>query len=146
MIKECKAKLGQKRWSSYSLAEREAIIEEYLSSDCTKRAIWEKYTGQKEEHGTLLKWIRKLGYRDKNASFVSRPEAQPNTAMPEKENAGDPTNDFERIQLKKRIAELESALEEAQMQRIAYATMIELAEQELNISIRKKYNTKPFKK
>lgn len=146
MIEVCKAKTGQKRWSDYSLAEREAIIQEYLSSDCTKRAIWQKYTGQKEEHGTLLKWIRKLGYRDKNVSFVARLKAQRSTAMKEKENTDDSTNDFEKIQLKKRIAELESALEEAQMQRIAYATMIELAEQELNISIRKKYNTKPSKK
>ena len=24
--------------------------------------IWEKYTGEEEEHGQLLRWMRQLGY------------------------------------------------------------------------------------
>lgn len=44
--------------------EKRSIIEEWLNSNCTKRAIWEKYTGQKEEKGNLLRWMRELGYSE----------------------------------------------------------------------------------
>jgi hypothetical protein len=48
--------------SSISWQEREAIIQEYLAGKSTKAQIWRKYTGQEQEHGELLKWMRKLGY------------------------------------------------------------------------------------
>ncbi len=51
-------------------------------------------------------------------------------------------DDFETLQLKKRIAELEKKLKDADMKAIAYSTMIDIAEKEFNIPIRKKYNTK----
>ena len=50
---------------------------------------------------------------------------------------------FELLQLRKRVEELEKELKDAQMKAIAFSTMVELAEKELNISIRKKLNTKP---
>ncbi|MFD2513228.1 hypothetical protein ACFSRY_05075 [Pontibacter locisalis] len=28
----------------------------------TKAQLWQKYTGQSDEHGQLLNWMRKLGY------------------------------------------------------------------------------------
>jgi len=55
-------------------------------------------------------------------------------------------SDFEYLQLKRRISELEKQLQESEMKSIAWQTMIEIAERELNISIKKKFNTKPFKK
>ena len=54
--------------------------------------------------------------------------------------------EFEHLQLRRRILELEKQLHESEMKSIAYETMIEIAERELNISIRKKLNTKPLKK
>ena len=51
-------------------------------------------------------------------------------------------DDFETLQLRKRIAELEKKLKDADMKAIAYATMVDIAEKEFNIPIRKKYNTK----
>ena len=42
--------------------ERHQIIREFLRSRCSKREIWERYTGHVEEHGNLLKWMRQLGY------------------------------------------------------------------------------------
>jgi hypothetical protein len=48
--------------------------------------------------------------------------------------------------LQKRIFELESELKEARLKAIAFSTMVEIAEREFNISIRKKYNTKSSKK
>ena len=55
-------------------------------------------------------------------------------------------SDFEYLQLKRRISELEKQLQESEMKSIAWQTMIEITERELNISIKKKFNTKPFKK
>ncbi|MEZ4880506.1 MAG: hypothetical protein R2801_10125 [Chitinophagales bacterium] len=54
--------LGQKSPRDFTIEERKYIIEEYLRTGCKKRDIWEKYTGHKEEHGSLLKWMRQLGY------------------------------------------------------------------------------------
>jgi len=53
------------------------------------------------------------------------------------------SEDFETLKLKKRIAELEKQLQTAAMKAIAFSTMVDIAEKEFNIPIRKKYNTKP---
>jgi hypothetical protein len=50
---------------------------------------------------------------------------------------------FETLQLKKRITELEKQLKDAEMKAIAFSTMVDIAEKEFNIPIRKKFNTKP---
>ena len=54
--------------------------------------------------------------------------------------------DLEIYQLKKRIAELESKLKDSEMKAILFSTMVDIAEKEFNIPIRKKYNTNPSKK
>ena len=50
---------------------------------------------------------------------------------------------FENLQLKKRITELEHQLKDAEMKAIAFSTMVDIAEKQFNIPIRKKVNTKP---
>ena len=52
----------QKPNKYFTETEKHQIIRELLDSGCTKAEIWEKYTGQEEEHGQLLRWMRKLGY------------------------------------------------------------------------------------
>ena len=127
----------------YSEEEKHIIIQDYLTSNNTKQAIWEKYTGQKEEHGQILRWMRNLGYdsfiTDRIIKF-----GRNNTIMAKKEKAS--IEEFETLRLNKKIAELEKQLEEAKMKSIAYSTMIDIAEKELDIPIRKKSNTKPSKK
>ncbi len=44
----------QKPNKYYSKAEKYFIIQELISTGRTKAQIWEKYTGQYEEHGHLL--------------------------------------------------------------------------------------------
>jgi transposase-like protein len=133
----------QKPNKYFTDSEKHQIIQELLDSGCTKAEIWEKYTGQEEEHGQLLRWMRKLGY---DASVKTR---RPNlddkrTVMARKKKSSEqPTEDFESLQLKKRIAELEDKLKDAEMKAIAFSTMVDIAEKEFNIPIRKKYNTKP---
>ena len=50
---------------------------------------------------------------------------------------------FENLQLKKRIADLEKQLKDAELKAIAFSTMVDIAEKEFKIPIRKKLNTKP---
>ncbi len=125
--------------------EKRFIIEEYLSSDKTKAEIWYKYTGYTEEHGGLLRWMRQLGYDSgipvKGSNFTAYSKR-----MGTKKHKESQTESFENLQLKKRIEELEKQLKDAEMKSVAYSTMVDIAEKEFNISIRKKYNTKPLKK
>lgn len=138
---EKQKRLSRKSVSAFSMEERRTIIEEYLSSGCSKREIWEKYTGQKEDHGGLLRWMRQLGYS--TGEIQRRPNFVP---MKGKTTQKPIEESFENLQLKKRISELEDQLKDAEMKAIAFSTMVDIAEKEFNIPIRKKYNTKPSKK
>jgi hypothetical protein len=131
-----KVKLGLKNPREFSLAERQLIIEEYLQNDCTKKEIWQKYTGQSQEKGYLLKWMRQLGYNipPKHHRFALN---KFNSMTKHKEDFS-----IEILQLKEKIKQLEKALLNSELRATAYDTMIEMAEKELKISIRKKFNTK----
>lgn len=118
-------------------SEKHHIIQEYLRLKCSKREIWQKYTGSPNEHGHLLMWMRKLGYNTKPIQRRNK------TSDMKKQKAEE---NFENLQLKKRVEELEKKLKEAEMKAIAFSTMVDIAEEEFNIPIRKKYNTKPSKK
>jgi transposase len=139
--------IGLRRGCDYSQAERREIIQEYIASGKTKKEIWYKYTGEAEEHGNLLKWMRLLGIygelRTRRYTLVEN-----NSSMAKKKisilTAAEES--FETLQLKKRILELEYQLKDAEMKSIAFSTMIDIAEKEFNIPIRKKANTKPLKK
>ena len=63
--------------------------------------------------------------------------------MTEKEKGDSSDESFETMQLKKRIAEVEKPLKDAEMKAIAWATMIDIAEKKFNIPIKKKFKTKP---
>jgi len=136
---------GLRNGSSFTISERHHIIQEMLSSNLTKREIWTKYTGHLEEHGCLLKWMRQLGYSElsprrftfgENISLMAKKQFTTTKAE----------ESFEILQLKKRIYELENQLKDAEMKAIAFSTMVDIAEKEFKIPIRKKLNTKPLKK
>jgi len=121
--------------SYFSKEMKHHIIQDYLNSSCTKREIWKKYTGQTRDHGTMLRWMRGYGYLDKRGNFASKiHEMKDVTQLPEA---------YENLQLKKRIEDLEKQLKNAEMKAIAFSTMIDIAEKEFKIPIRKKFNTKP---
>lgn len=139
MKKESKSILGQ--WISnrlyFSDDEKRIIIKDYLSGHDSKQSVYERYTGYPSEHGKITKWMRELGIEDKfvkNTNFVSMP-----TRKKDKEHNSE---DFETLKLKKRIEELEKQLQTAEMKAIAFSTMVDIAEKEFNIPIRKKHNTK----
>jgi hypothetical protein len=146
MDNKSKVILGFREIKHFSNSERHKIIQEFISSGFSRHEIWEKYTGHKQEHGHLLRWMRKLGYNVE--SPVRRPNfVTNNSVMPKKKPPVEPPGDsFENLQLKKRVSELENQLKDAEMKAIAFSTMIDIAEKEFNIPIRKKANTKPLKK
>jgi transposase-like protein len=139
-----KTQLKRKKHAHFSESEKRKIIEDYLHSGLTKREIWEKYTGSKTEHGLILYWMYKYGYlsvsKEKSITFASKKQMIQHRNTPEES-----VSDFETLQLKNRILELEKQLQASEMKSIAWQTMVELAERELNISIKKKFNTKPSK-
>ena len=56
---------------------------------------------------------------------------------------GSQIDDFEVQQMKKRIAELEIQLKDAELKAMAFSMMVDIAEQEFKIPIRKNLDTKP---
>jgi len=128
----------------FSEAEKRVIIEDYLRSGSTKQSIWHKYTGRDNEHGLILRWMRKYGYisdKEKKRIFVPKKRSMPSPPQPQLQQT-----EFENLQLRRRILELEKQLSESELKNVAWQTMIEIAERELAINIKKKFNTKPSKK
>ncbi len=146
MDAKTKVKLKFKEVYDYSEAERYEIVQEYLTSGKKKQEIWYKYTGQLKEHGSLLRWVRQF------ENYTKDPNGRPNFTenniemAKKKFSPGLGGDSFETLQLKKRILELEEQLKDAEMKAIAFSTMVDIAEKEFNIPIRKKVNTKPLKK
>ena len=136
----------QKSGKYYTIEEKHKIIHELISTNSTKTEIWKKYTG-KEDHGHLLRWMKALGYsteiktRRRNIVSSSYPLAQ------KKNNPDKPVSNenisFENLRLKNRIADLEKQLKDAELKAIAFSTMVDIAEKEFKIPIRKKFTTKP---
>lgn len=137
-----KPSLGQWRNNRlyFSDHEKKLIIEDYLSGNETKQSIYSRYTGYPAENGKITMWMRKFGIEDKfekNTNFISMPKRKKDIEVR--------PDEFESLQLKKRIEELEKQLQIAEMKAIAFSTMVDIAEKEFNIPIRKKYNTKSSK-
>lgn len=126
---------------SLSWEEREAMIKEYLTGNYTKVEIWKKYTGQDEEHGQLLRWMRTLGYVS-NETSIERKRKFLHSQIQTLETLDTENSYKDPVELQKRIKELEKQLETARVKAEGYELMVEIAEKELKIPIRKKSDTK----
>ncbi len=132
-------KIIQKAARFHTETEKHQIIQEFLAGQNTKTEIFEKYTGIRGEHGQILKWMLQLGY-----DTTKKPNIVTNSHSVSKKKAGNKEDEtFENLQLKKRIVELERQLKDAELKAIAFSTMVDIAEKEFKIPIRKKLNTKP---
>jgi transposase len=130
----------QKSQQYFSESEKHLVIQDYLDSKLSKQFIWQKYTGELKEHGTLLKWMRQLGYATAVIKKQNGNIATKRNIMAKKQAY---EHDFATLQLEKRILDLEKQLKEAELKAIAFSTMVDIAEKEFKIPIRKKLNTKP---
>ena len=115
----------------YSRAFKLQVVEEILRGEITKEQARRKY-GLRSKSG-VLNWMRKFGV----ASYRQIPDCF--ERMKEEEIVNQSA-------LEKRVRELERALEDAQLKAEGYSRMIDIAERELKISIRKKSFTKQSKK
>jgi len=119
--------------SAFSESERREIIEEYLKGNRAKTEIWRQYTGHNEEHGQILRWMHQLGY-------IKKPLRVKPLSLPSMSSNSKPQPSVEALQ--KKIKQLEQQLLDSQLKEEAYRRMIDIAEKELKVSIRKKPNTK----
>lgn len=119
-----------------SISERHKMIQEYLAGEYTKREIWQKYTGQDEEHGNLLRWMRMYGYID------DLPKRRPTFNTPINYSTMDGPDDLDKSELIARIKQLEKQLKESKLKEEGYRAMIEIAEKTFKIPIKKKSDTK----
>lgn len=115
----------------YSKTFKLQVVQEVLNGSLSKEEARKKY-GIKAK-SAVLNWMRKFE--------VSAHDYEPKffTAMKDNEKT-------EKEALLKRISELEKALDDACLKSEVYSKMIDVAERELNISIRKKSSTKQSEK
>lgn len=84
----------------------------------------------------MLRWLRDLGYSDPyKGSKLVRPNSD--TMAKSKKDSS-----LEVLQMQAKIKELEKALVNSELRATALDTIIEIAERDLKINIRKKSNTK----
>jgi len=116
---------GTKWQNRYTEEFKRHVCNEFMTGTLTRRAIEHKF---KLGNSRLDHWLKELGYnylRQRSIPLYSMPEATPST--PEKKDTVD---------------KLKRELEDTKLLAETYRRMIEIAEQELKISIRKKSNTK----
>ncbi len=106
----------------YTLAFKRTVVHEVEQGTLTYKQAQHKYGIQ--GRSTVLVWLRKLGSLD--WQFPPRPPQMPKPLTPKP-----PTPE-------QRIKELEAALQLERDRVVAYRTMIEIAEKEHGLSIRKK--------
>lgn len=104
-----------------TLIEKEAIIAEYLSGDTTYRRLGSKYG---IDFRILHSWVMKYQGKQPKVAKKSKPEQEEQAALP---------TDVKQLQAELRRARLHNKLLNA---------MIDIAEDQLKIDIRKKSGTK----
>ena len=123
-----------KKYKEYSEEFKLSVIRDYYSSGMSKYACRKKY--ELSSPRLLLTWLRKYGSPSES---VPLPSDQSEEAMA---NRSKDSYKEENAQLKKRIRELEKALEFSQLETLARDMMIDKAEEYFDISIRKKSGAK----
>jgi len=123
----------------YPESFKRKVVEEYLSGCATKMDLLRKY-GIKTKSG-IQRWMKSLGYVNVENELIRKPKFGSLTysCMPTKTSSN---SSEDPIVLQKKIAELERQLQDEKLRSEAYQRMIEKAEKELNITIRKKPYTK----
>jgi len=111
---------------SYSEAFKRKVVQEVENGLLSKDGA--KYRYGIVGNSRVLEWCRKYGR-------LQHPKTQTRTMKTNK--------DPESI-ARKRIAELEKALERAKLKVAVYETMFEVAKEKLGIDIKKKFGTKPL--
>ena len=123
-----------RNYQRYSEEFKLSVIRDYYSSGMSKKACIRKYG--LSGNAIFLNWLRKYD----NAENVVPLQAEPN----DDDMANRSKDDYkdENAELKKRIRELEKALEFSRLETLARDMMIDKAEEYFDIPIRKKSGAK----
>lgn len=110
------------------------VIEEYLATKCNKTELLRKYNIHFKS--AIQTWMKRLGYEDVHRTQkIKFDQTLPLTiSMAAK---SEDTRD-----LQKKIQELEQQLQDEKLRSEAYLRIIDKAEKELKVPIKKKHNTK----
>ncbi len=119
----------------YSEEFKLSVLRDYYSSGMSQGACIRKYG--LSGNALLLKWLRKYGNEKYFVPLQSESSNEDAMANRSKESYKD-----ENAQLKKRIRELEKALEFSRLETLARDMMIDKAEDYFDIQIRKKSGAK----
>jgi transposase-like protein len=123
----------------FSESYKRGVIEDYLSSGLSKKSILRKY-GIKFQ-SALQTWMKIYGYEDFNKK-VSYIEVLNQEELKKKFSQPKQGNSLDSEEQRDYIKQLERKLEDEKLRSEAYRNMIEIAEKEMKISIRKKSSTK----
>lgn len=133
-----KEKLAVRQTRSYGEAFKRKVIEEYLSTGCTKAFLIKKYHIYQKDG--IQTWMRQMGYTDKGEA--KRNFTVSKAFLLKQDNKAEKPAEENPEVLSRRIKELEQRLEEEQLLREMYEKMIKSAEEQFKIDIRKKRNTR----
>ena len=111
------------------------VIEEYLSTGCTKIELQRKYNIRFKS--AISTWMDRMGYVENYKAPSLKFSSTKRTSLTENIKPNKKDGD-----LQMRIKDLERQLEDEKLRSEAYDRIIKKAEKELKIPIRKKPNTK----
>ena len=118
------------RTRRYDAAEKLQIIEEYMSSGESMEAFQAKYG---MGHCTLSRWMTNFGFSNTSQrQFIEMKEKLDNS----------PEKTLRERALEAKVAQLEKELKAERLKAEAANTLIDVAEEELGIDIRKKAGAK----
>lgn len=106
------------------------VVQEYIETDLSQAELQKKY--DIKGNACILNWMRKFGVKEPNENLIEIRHAM----SKETEKTS-----HER-ELESKVKELEKLLEHEKLRTVALNTMIDIAERELKISIRKKSGAK----
>jgi len=117
----------------YSESFKIHVVSEVESGKLSKCAANRKYgiLG----HSTILKWCRKYGHFDNNKHKIQKRTLKTMNS-----------EDYEILRLKNEIESLKTELEDSRLKNVVLETMVDIAEKEFDIPIRKKYGAKQYGK
>ena len=111
---------------------KDKIVDEYLTGELSMAKLADKYGfGKTSVHRWVMEYERRYGSKAEILKELTSPAMDPED---KKEDTAD------------NFALLRKELEEERLRNKLLTAMIEVAEEELKIPIRKKYGTKPLKK
>ena len=115
------------------MENKQAIIDEYLLGNVGYRVLSKKYG---VSHSAINQWVMDFQGREQSRSRQLRSKLTLPLMKPEDTHAN----------LPKEVVELQKELAKERLRNKLLTAIIDVAEQELKIAIRKKYGTKPLKK